>query len=139
MPLLVPNQPLFGGFPGVYGLIGAFSFLIWVKLAGTGVNQLRAFSLIGALMVFQAIYGAFFTLLPVVMPSMGRLGMIGLGWRICRALRRGFCCRLWSVRVGLAGCGIGSGSGVFRRALRLGGKSRSSGGGLAPHMWERIR
>ena len=70
----VPNQPLFGAFPGVYGLIGAFSFLIWVKLAGTGVNLLRAFSLIGALMVFQAIYGAFFTLLPMLMPSMGEVG-----------------------------------------------------------------
>lgn len=70
----VPNQPLFGAFPGVYGLIGAFSFLIWVKLAGTGVNQLRAFSLIGALMVFQAIFGAFNTLLPMLMPSMGEVG-----------------------------------------------------------------
>ncbi|WP_284323649.1 rhomboid family intramembrane serine protease [Cypionkella aquatica] len=71
---LVPNQPLYGAFPGVYGLIGAFSFLIWVKLAGTGVNQLRAFTMIGALMLIQALYGAFFTVLPMLMPSMGDVG-----------------------------------------------------------------
>ena len=71
---VVPNQPLFGAYPGVYGLIGALSFLIWVRLAGTGVNQFRAFSLIGALLVFQALYGAFFTLLPLLMPSVGRVG-----------------------------------------------------------------
>ena len=70
----VPNQPLFGAFPGVYGLIGAFSFLIWVRLAGTGVNQLRAFTMIGGLMVIQALYGAFFTVLPMVMPSVGAVG-----------------------------------------------------------------
>ncbi|MFC3181667.1 rhomboid family intramembrane serine protease [Cypionkella sinensis] len=70
----VPNVPLFGAYPGVYGLIGAFSFLIWVKLAGTGLNQLRAFSLIGALLVFRALFGVFFTLAPMVMPSMGATG-----------------------------------------------------------------
>lgn len=56
----VPQMPLFGAFPAVYGMIGAFSFLIWVRLAGTGVNQFRAFSLIGGLMVIQLIYGIFF-------------------------------------------------------------------------------
>jgi membrane associated rhomboid family serine protease len=66
----VPQQPLYGAFPGVYGLIGAFSFLIWVKLAGTGVNQLRAFTMIGALLAFQLIYGAFFALMPLIFPSM---------------------------------------------------------------------
>ncbi|MDB5666041.1 rhomboid family intramembrane serine protease [Cypionkella sp.] len=71
---IVPNQPLYGAFPGVYGLIGAFSFLIWVKLAGTGVNQLRAFSMIGALMVIQALFAVFFTVMPMLMPSMGPVG-----------------------------------------------------------------
>ncbi|MDZ4310177.1 MAG: rhomboid family intramembrane serine protease [Cypionkella sp.] len=70
----VPHQPLFGAFPGVYGLIGAFSFLIWVRLAGTGVNQFRAFSLIGALLAVQLIFGAFFTLMPMLVPSMGQTG-----------------------------------------------------------------
>lgn len=71
---LVPNQPLFGAFPGVYGLIGAFSFLIWVRLAGTGVNQLRAFAMIGGLMAVRMIFGAFYTVLPMVMPSVGAVG-----------------------------------------------------------------
>lgn len=51
---------LLGGYPGDYGLIGAYSFLLWVKLAGSGENQLRAFRLIGfllALQVFIAVVG----------------------------------------------------------------------------------
>lgn len=71
---LVPNQPLFGAFTGVYGLIGAFSFLIWVRLAGTGVNQLRAFAMIGGLMAVRLIFGAFYTVMPMLMPSMGEVG-----------------------------------------------------------------
>lgn len=42
---------LLGGYPGNYGLIGAYTFLLWVKLAGNG--QIRAFRLIGFFMVFQ--------------------------------------------------------------------------------------
>lgn len=57
---VVPQQPLFGAYPADYGMIGAFSFLIWVRLAGTGVNQFRAFSMIGGLMAIQLIYGVFF-------------------------------------------------------------------------------
>ncbi len=71
---LVPHQPLYGAFPGIYGLIGAFSFLIWVRLAGTGVNQLRAFTMIGGLMAIQLIFGAFYTVMPMLMPSMGEVG-----------------------------------------------------------------
>jgi membrane associated rhomboid family serine protease len=66
----VPQQPLYGAYAGVYGLIGAFSFLIWVRLAGTGVNQLRAFTMIGGLMLIQLIFGLFFTLMPMIVPSM---------------------------------------------------------------------
>ena len=42
---------LLGGYPGNYGLIGAYTFLLWVKLAGNGA--IRAFQLIGFFMVFQ--------------------------------------------------------------------------------------
>lgn len=56
----VARQPLFGAYPGVYGLIGAFTFLLWVRLAGTGTNQFRAFSLIGALLFFQLVFGLLF-------------------------------------------------------------------------------
>ncbi|MCJ8138681.1 rhomboid family intramembrane serine protease [Falsirhodobacter halotolerans] len=51
--------PLIGGFPAVYGLIGAFTFLLWVKLAGSGA-QYRAFSLIGLLLAVQLLFAALF-------------------------------------------------------------------------------
>lgn len=58
---LVTNAPwLIGAFPAVYGLIGAYTFLMWQKLAGTGGQQLQAFSLIGVLMGLQLLFGIFF-------------------------------------------------------------------------------
>jgi membrane associated rhomboid family serine protease len=59
---LLLNNPtwLVGGFPAVYGLIGGYSFLMWQKLASTGQQQLRAFSLIAILMGLQLIFGVFF-------------------------------------------------------------------------------
>ncbi|MCU0826539.1 MAG: rhomboid family intramembrane serine protease [Tabrizicola sp.] len=59
---LVPGNrmPLIGAYPAVYGLIGAFTFLLWVNLAKVGANKYRAFSLIGALLVFQLIFGLLF-------------------------------------------------------------------------------
>lgn len=58
---LVPyaQAGLIGGYPGVYGLIGAYSFLLWVRLAGTGPGQLRAFRLIGFLLGLQVIIALF--------------------------------------------------------------------------------
>jgi membrane associated rhomboid family serine protease len=53
-------QPLVGGFPAVYGLIGAFTFLLWVKLALGGGPQARAFTLIGFLMGIQLVFGLLF-------------------------------------------------------------------------------
>ncbi len=49
--------PLIGGFPGVYGLIGAFTFLLWVGLAAVGANRMRAFTLIGILLAIQLLFG----------------------------------------------------------------------------------
>ncbi|WP_040671392.1 rhomboid family intramembrane serine protease [Rhodobacter ferrooxidans] len=59
---LVPGTaaPLIGGYPPVYGLIGAFTFLLWVNLAATGANKYRAFSLIGFLLGFQLVFGLAF-------------------------------------------------------------------------------
>ena len=54
------RAPLFGAYPAAYGLIGAFTFLLWVRLAGTGVNQFRAFSMIGFLLIVQLIFGVLF-------------------------------------------------------------------------------
>jgi membrane associated rhomboid family serine protease len=52
--------PLLGAFPNVYGLIGAFTFMLWRSLANIGANQSRAFTLIGFLMAFQLIFGLLF-------------------------------------------------------------------------------
>lgn len=51
---------LVGAYPGDYGLIGAFTFMIWVRLAGTGINQLRAFTMIGFLLAVQLLFGLLF-------------------------------------------------------------------------------
>lgn len=60
--LLIPGlrTQLIGAYPGVYGLIGAFTFLIWTKLALVGANRLRAFTLIGMLLVIQLVFGLLF-------------------------------------------------------------------------------
>ena len=51
---------LYGAFPGVYGLVGAFSFLMWLKLGQSGDNRMRAFTLIGFLMGIQVIFAILF-------------------------------------------------------------------------------
>lgn len=51
---------LIGGFPGVYGLIGAFTFLRWIHLRVLGRSQRRAFSLIGVLLGIQLVFGVLF-------------------------------------------------------------------------------
>jgi len=58
--LLDDPLPLVGGFPAVYGLIGAFTWLLWMSLARIGANQMRAFSLIAVLMGIQLLFGLFF-------------------------------------------------------------------------------
>lgn len=59
---LVPGlrTPLLGAYPAVYGLIGAFTFLLWVRLAGTGTNRFQAFSMIGLLLLMQLLFGVLF-------------------------------------------------------------------------------
>ncbi|MCU0903370.1 MAG: rhomboid family intramembrane serine protease [Tabrizicola sp.] len=60
--LLVPDlrAPLIGAYPAVYGLIGAFTFTLFTNLARVGANKFRAFSLIGALLFVQFLFGVLF-------------------------------------------------------------------------------
>ncbi|MDR9392732.1 rhomboid family intramembrane serine protease [Roseovarius sp. SYSU LYC5161] len=59
--LVGPAQPwLIGAFPGVYGLIGGFTYLMWLKLGQMGAQQYRAFTLIGVLLLIQLIFGVLF-------------------------------------------------------------------------------
>lgn len=53
-------EPLVGGYPAVYGMLGGFTFLLWMRLAAEHAHRMRAFTLIGALMLFQLVFGALF-------------------------------------------------------------------------------
>lgn len=57
--VLTTPMPLFGAYPGDYGLVGAFTYLIWLRLAGSG-KEYRAFSMIGLLLGAQLIFGVIF-------------------------------------------------------------------------------
>lgn len=52
--------PLFGAYPGAYGLVGGFTLLLWAQLGATGGRQVQAFALIGLLLAIQFIFGLFF-------------------------------------------------------------------------------
>lgn len=51
---------LIGGYPAVYGFVGAFTFLLWTRLGEQNANRMRAFSLIGMLLLFQLVFGILF-------------------------------------------------------------------------------
>jgi membrane associated rhomboid family serine protease len=50
------HAALIGAYPPAYGLIGAFTFMLWVKLAATGGPQARAFLMIGVLVGWQLVF-----------------------------------------------------------------------------------
>ncbi|WP_281984607.1 rhomboid family intramembrane serine protease [Thalassorhabdomicrobium marinisediminis] len=54
------NAPLLGAYPGVYGLIGAYTYLMWLTLERMGENQLKAFQLIGILLGLMLVYSMIF-------------------------------------------------------------------------------
>ncbi|AUQ59437.1 peptidase S54-like protein [Phaeobacter inhibens] len=54
------SVPLIGGFPAVYGLIGAFTYILWRQLSLVGAQQSRAFTLIAFLMGIQLLFGLLF-------------------------------------------------------------------------------
>lgn len=59
--MIAPGQPyLVGAYPGVYGLIGGFTYLVWLRLGQLGERQVRAFSLIGFLLGVQLVFGLLF-------------------------------------------------------------------------------
>lgn len=51
---------LYGGFPPVYGLIGAFTFILWARLGALNANRYRAFTLIGMLLAVQLVFSLLF-------------------------------------------------------------------------------
>lgn len=58
--LLDGPRPLYGAYPGVYALIGAFTWIIFARLGERGENRLRAFRMIGFLLALQLGFGLAF-------------------------------------------------------------------------------
>lgn len=50
------HYPLIGAYPAIYGLLGAFTWLLWLKAGATGESRLKAFRLIGVLLALQLFY-----------------------------------------------------------------------------------
>ena len=59
------TTPLFGVWPAVYGLIGAFTYILWLRLGAAGQNQIAAFRLIGFLLGLQLLFGLLFGSNPI--------------------------------------------------------------------------
>lgn len=62
LSLILPFRfdPLVGGYPAVYGMLGGFTWLLWTRLGAQHANRVRAFTLIGVLLLFQLIFGLAF-------------------------------------------------------------------------------
>lgn len=58
--IVTPNMTLVGAYPAVYGMIGAFTYLLWLRLGKAGRNQWMAFRLIGFLLCLQLVFGLLF-------------------------------------------------------------------------------
>lgn len=58
--LLDGAYPLIGAYAPVYGLIGAYTYLLWARIGAAGGNRLGAFRLIGVLLGLQLAFGALF-------------------------------------------------------------------------------
>lgn len=54
------NIPLYGSYPAAYGLIGAYTAIVFVALGRAGERQLAAFRLIGILVAIQLVFAALF-------------------------------------------------------------------------------
>lgn len=93
---LLPGMtaPIYGGYPAVYGLVGAFTWILWTRLGQSHDNRARAFTLIGFLLGIQLIFGLLFGTSPDwIAELVGFATGFGLsflvapgGWR--RALQR---------------------------------------------------
>lgn len=56
--ILNDGRQLIGAYPAVYGLLGAFTWVLFMGLGQAGENQLKAFQLIAFLMGLQLLFGA---------------------------------------------------------------------------------
>ena len=56
--VLDTRQPLLGAYPGIYGLLGAFTWILFMSYEKVGENRLKAFQLIALLLGLQLLFGA---------------------------------------------------------------------------------
>lgn len=70
---LVPGvrAPLLGAYPAAYGLIGAFTFILWARLGAGHAHRGRAFLLIGTLLAMQLVFNIIFGGAPVWIADLG--------------------------------------------------------------------
>lgn len=69
--LLDGPVPLYGCYPGAYGLIGAYTLLLWLRLGQRGANRLMAFRLIAALLAVQFVFAVLFGGSPAWIADLG--------------------------------------------------------------------
>ncbi len=75
---------LLGAYPGVFGILGAFTFLLWVDLAAKGENRYRAFMLIGVLLAIRLTFGLLFGTGPDwIAEVVGFATGFGLSFAVC--------------------------------------------------------
>jgi len=73
--LILPDGPgVIGAFPGVYGLIGGFTCLLWLHLGQVGAQQVRAFTLIGLLLGLQLVFALLFGAGPMWISEVAAFG-----------------------------------------------------------------
>jgi membrane associated rhomboid family serine protease len=55
--LILDDQfPLTGLFPAIYGLIGAYTYILWISLRSVGAKSANAFTLVAVLLGIQIIF-----------------------------------------------------------------------------------
>jgi membrane associated rhomboid family serine protease len=84
--------PLLGGFTPVYGLIGAYTYSLWLTLGEAGENRIMAFRLIGFLLVIQLIWGVvsfFFRAAPPPPTFIAELTGFAVGFLLATVLAPG--------------------------------------------------
>ena len=57
--LVQSEAPLIGGYPAVFGMIGAYSFILWARIDAAGGPGYAAFSLIALLLGLQLLFWLF--------------------------------------------------------------------------------
>ena len=87
-----PNQgPLVGAYPGAYGLLGGYTYVLFLMLDHADENRLQAFRLVGVLAGLQLLFGVLF---PGPPHWLADLGGAAIGFAVAAAMGPGGLLRL---------------------------------------------